>query len=715
MSNFIVKPDMGVLLNYFSATLPNFLKLPDSQLWREMKRICRNGKATFETFYLFGAFDILNLGISSDVKKLDDMQIKPHQEIKGVMDYFIHYGIVASLYPGPFDFKDAVNQNPLIGIITIKVRSTAWDEIYERFNNIDLLKRRISVQFKNAIKKTKNECSTLNSNTYKALLLLSYDCEDVIIVLFTGSFQFIKRFTTNIRTLELPDIHPELSSRDVKHIIASTNTILGMNLKSQDNTLIIPQVYDNKFDKINWITLFEVRPGHLQHAKNAVFRIAKKSRLKLHINPLVGRNDLIVYPKETSGCDLNVFLETHYKLINGLSRNKSIESSETYISFPELDKVESKRGPKKISSDARLITTKLTELIKKIEESSLNKLERESFIQIVRKLAYLLEDRYLHDSFITLYPVVSRAIRGYLNLEMRNTGATLETLTGFIELCYATRYQGSPPIGETAVYPTLGYYSLGQKVLILLDYLGNWIIKNFAEQLTVRKFLPQYIATINMNCPAGTCVPIAGIDLSFIFLPPRPIFHPEILLTIFSHELGHVICKSLIAAKEIKKRLESNPEVMEKLRRLEDLIAEFFSAKMLSNLDFDKYEKNVMRLCLKSFEFKGTCKKYMEDMKKEHIAGAKKLLEFLNDSNTQDSKKAIVQFSDLLKIDDLFISKRLFELLQFIATWQVDEVINRVRIFLSSTNKQKEFWNLWILLNSQRGECYYSFSSKSSL
>ncbi len=722
---FIVKPGMGVLLNYFSAALPDFLKLPSSDLWKEMKEICRGKKATFETFYLFGAFDVLNLGISSDVKKLDAMQrIKSDKETEGVMDFFMHYGMVVSLYPKPFDFTEAVKLNQIVGIITIKIRSSAWDEIYEKFDSIDALKKIIKVRFKNAIEETKNRCSSLISKHYKAILLFSYDCEDVIIILFTNSFQFIKKFTTNLRTLELPDIHPDLSSNKIKHIIASTNTILGrqMYLGSKNNNLLNhTQINGNNFDKLNWLTLFEVRPGHLQHAKNSIDRIAKKWKLDWYVNPLAGRNDLIVQPKKSLECDLNAFLETHYKLINGLSKNKSIKSSETYISFPQLDEVESKKVPKKLSSDIAPIIPKLTELINKIKDSSLNKLEQESFIQIVRKLKYLLEDRYLHDSLITLYPVISRAIDEYLNIEVHNTGATIEILTGFIELCFATRYQGSPPIGETAVYPTMGYYSLGLKALILLDYLGNWIIKNFAKQLTLKKFYPHYIATININCPAGTCIPIKGIDLSFIFLPPRPIFHPEILLVTFFHELGHVICKCVISTKDIKKRFEKlereDSELVEKLiakiREEEEKIAEFFSAKILSNLDFDKYEKDIMRLCLKSFEYKGVCKEYMNKMKKEHIRGAKKLLKFLNESKSLDPKAAIDRFSGLIGIDDPLICRRFFELLKFIDKLQEDKVIDKTRLFLTSTDKHETFWNLWILLYSQRAECYYILPPKT--
>ena len=725
MKEFIVKPDMGVLLNYFSAALPNFLRLPHSDLWQEMKGICRDGKATFETFYLFGAFDVLNLGISSSVKKIDEMQkIKSQTGISSVMDYFMHYGIVASLYPGPFAFKDTVKRNPLIGVITLKVRSIAWDSIYEKFRNISVLENKISELFKSAIEKTKKDCKNLNSQEYCALLLLSYDSEDAIVVLFTQSFQFIKQFTTNVRTLELSDFHHDLSSNNIKHIIASTHTILGMRLTIQKGYLAVPattRFKNNIFDKLNWLTFFEVRPGHLQHAKNSINRIAKQKKLRFHVDPLVGRNDLIVRPKQTVEYgetvkydDLNAFFTTHFELINGLSKNKSIESSETYISFPEMDKVESKKGPEKISSDAKDVTSALNNLIIKIEESPLSKLERESFIQIVRKLRYLLENRYLHDSFITLYPLVKRVIEEYFDPEVResNAGTTLEIFTGFIELCYATRYQGSPPVGETAVYPTLGYYSLGQKVLTLLDYLGNWVLTNFAKKLSLKKFYPHYIATINMNCPAGTCIPIRGIGVSFIFLPPRPLFHPEILLVIFLHELGHVICKCFMAAEDIKCEIESleenRGEVIGNLRDFEEIIAEFFSAKILAELDFKKY-KDIMNLCLKSFGFKDTFKKHIAKMKGRHVSEAKKLVEIIKESNNHNLKVTLNRLAELSKVDNSVINKRILEILRFIANWRKDEVTNGIRRFLSSEEKQKEFWNLWILLNSLRGDCYFEF------
>lgn len=705
---FIVQEDMGVLLNYFSANLPNFISLRQSGLWKEMENICKDRNSTFETFYLFGAFDILNLGISSNVNKLDEMQkIKSPQKIKGVIDYFIHYGLIASVYPGPFEFNRAVAQNPLVGITTLKIRGSAWDILYEKITNINVLKQKIGELFTKVIDKTKKECLKLNSQAYKALLLLSYNCEDAIIIIFTNSFEFNKRLTTNIRTLELKDFYPNLFSGNSKHIIASTHTILGMRLGNRaiPNPVIIR---NNSFDSLNWLTFFEIRPGHLQNAINRILSFREREKLNIKVEPLVGRNDLIVYPVK-SNHDINTFHRIHYKLIKHASINKSFESSETYISFPKLRKVESTEEPCKISLDAKGAIQELNNLIKLVEhkKSPLHNLEIESFLQIVRKLKYLLENRYLHDSFITLFLVIRRSIQEYCNLKVIPSRATLEILTGFIELCFATRYQGSPPVGETAVYPTLGYYSMGQKVLVLLDYLGNWILATFAIKLSLQKFYPKYIATINMNCPSATCVPIDSIGISFIFLPPRPLFHPEILLVTFFHELGHVVFKSFVGVLE--EANNADDKTKEKLNILEEVFAEFFSVKILSNLQFDHY-KAIMSSCLKSFNFKrGKRKNIFLKQKKDQINDAKLLADIIKDSNKYGNNKTIKRLSQTVQIKNLLICEKLFEFLAYIANWEENEVIVGVRTFLSSEQKQKEFWNLWILLNSKRGECYYNF------
>ena len=67
-------------------------------------------------------------------------------------------------------------------------------------------------------------------------------------------------------------------------------------------------------------------------------------------------------------------------------------------------------------------------------------------------------------------------------------------------------------------------------------------------------------------------------------MPPRPLFHPEILLVIFLHELGHVICKCFMAAEDIRNELnslgENAGEVIKNLRDFEE-IRGIFSAKIL--------------------------------------------------------------------------------------------------------------------------------------
>ena len=71
-------------------------------------------------------------------------------------------------------FKDVVKQNPLIGVITIKVRSIAWDSIYEKFRNITALEKNKSssiLQLKN-----KKDCENLNSKN-----ILLYCCYLMIV------------------------------------------------------------------------------------------------------------------------------------------------------------------------------------------------------------------------------------------------------------------------------------------------------------------------------------------------------------------------------------------------------------------------------------------------------------------------------------------------------------------------------------------------------
>lgn len=702
-NNFILQPNMGILLNFFSVRSSFLSDFPIQKLWEEMNDICKDGRSIYDTFYLFGAFDLLNVGISSDIKALDAMQkIKSYEQIKGVMDFFIHYGTIIHIFPKPFDFYQTVKKSPLIGITSIKIRLEIWREIYKIKKDIEGVKREVINLFTKALAKTIKK-RPVDASDYNAIIILSYDCEDIIIIFLSKSYEFNKTFISNFRSLEFKDINQKFISRQIKHIVANSNTILGAHLQSTKRDLIVFPRVDNTHDKINWSTFIEVRPGHLRHAKNEISKLLDH---KFIIEPTVGRNDLIVRPQDNQGVDLNNFFVTHSKFTKKLPPNKSIISLETYISFPNLRDIETNKRQEHLYPAVLSIEKEIHNLLKRIKCSKkIHKLEKESFSHIVRKLKYLLEDRYLQDSFITLSPIVFRGIQEYLKLNAKKRSATFGIWTGLLELCYATRYQGSPPIGETAVYPTLGFYSSGQKVLVLLDYLGNYIIKLITKKIGLKKFYPQYIATININCPSGTRITNDIIPTSFIFLPPRPIFHPESLMVIFLHELGHVIWDCFILSAAMRKEFKiahNQAALTSSCEELADAVAEFISIKILSNLDFNTY-KNIMKSCLKLFEAEGQQKIFLKKMKQTHIKEAMELSKLLSGPDNLE------RFCKTYKLNSS-AGKLIYNFLSNIQELVDDEIVTKVRHFINSDDKLNELWNLWIPISLINGKCYVQFS-----
>jgi hypothetical protein len=713
MNNYLkLEPDMGVLLNYCSIGLPHFFSVFNSPLWHELSKICKNQRAVSETFYLFGAFDLLNISISQDVNELDKIQtIKSYQKIKGVMDFFIHYGLIVSLYPSEFTLQSAIKENPLIGIINVKIRDEVWQKVYKKSKDSSGLKNFVNKLSDKVFADTINKYQS-NAQDYKIISMLSYDCEDLIFIIFAKSYLFIKFFATNLRTIELNELMKQPKSLKVKHVTVSTNTIFGFNLKIQDNKLkLIQPIIDQNGripEKIRWYSFFKIRPGHLEYAQN---RLKELSKNKIEILPIVGRNDLIASVEKA--VSLSMFFSQHFSIMSNLSETRTFISSETYIAFPNHTNLESNKRPGPIRPSKIFKDTKLGRLMIDVEKSrNINKLEKYSFIHTIRKMAFLLDDRYLQDSFTTLFPIVFRGIKKYLNLGTSHSGPTFGLWTGLLELAYATRYQGSPPIGETAIYPTLVFYSLGQKIQILLDYLGNWIFKKFCESLGDDAIEPQYIVTININCPSGTIVPVFPLPISFIFLPPRPLFQIKILMLIFFHELGHAIFDSFLASQSITAELQSvrsrkkSMELNKLLRDLEETFAEFFSAKFMSNLNFGIY-REINDEFLESLELKGQQLDYVKVSKTIDIEKAEVLYKYLKKNQPMKNVKKHIKINN-----DKFVSL-FIKLLNSVANFDGHSITNKLEEFISTNKQHIKFWDLWMVLNANREACYYSRDTTS--
>jgi hypothetical protein len=631
------------------------------------------------------------------------------------MDYFAHYGTILSVYPEVFSFNDALRKNKILGIINWKIRHEVWSEVFKTQNSLAKIRNNFTGLLSNICAQSVKESSKKGGNNSgsKIAWVLSTGHEDIILVVLTRSLQFPKFLSTKLRSIEFKDLIPSQRKKsNIKHITVSTYTVLGAQIKKGDFIYEYPKgtISKQMQDQLKWDSCFSVRPGHLENAASAL----ESKRLRVY--PVAGRYDIIASSRFDRKITSTQFLRSHHRLIGELKNNRSILSSETHLSFPNLRGIETQKEPGKLKASLPILPdiNSLNQYI--YESSNLHILEKESFAQIIRKLQYLLEDKYLRESFMTLTPVIFSGVRQYvkLKIETYEMSPTSDLWTSLVELCFATRYKGSAPAGETAVSPTLGDYSTGEKCLTLLDLLGNRIIKSIITKYPTVKLKPLYVANISISSPTSASVPTIPIPTVFILLPPRPLFYPQFLLLTFCHELGHVIFNSFSLSVGAKLRYE----VINVVKRLAEPVAELFSIKMLSNMDFDKHKK-ITKTVLGTLKMKRTLYNKLYSTKCQQIDLGKALYEIAKCRvGETDIRKLIVTElkEQKVKTEELLadigaIAKALVGYINFLDCWD-DEIIQKVREFFSSKDTQEEFWNLWTYLYTLGMQCYFTLGTE---
>lgn len=353
-------------------------------------------------------------------------------------------------------------------------------------------------------------------------------------------------------------------------------------------------------------------------------------------------------------------------------------------------------------------------------------MERASFTQIIRKLEFLLDDRYLQDSFLTLFPLIKIGILEYLSLSFKEKLAlenkSLDLFSVLIECCYTNRYRGNPSFGETAVLPTLGYYSVGSKVLVLLDFVSNRIIKVIYEKYAKsdrKAFIPRCVVTTNVTSTTAVSFTPFPLPLSFILLPPQSISQPLPIIVTFLHELGHVVFDSFLYSTRMYEIIATNSKISNNEQEnkenakktfhnirntFSEVFAEFFAAKVLTDLDFKDFKEITLSMLEQLFENTTGADSAKKD----------KIIEVSHAESLNNYIKKEVEGDDLFgpRINDLFcgnvsipIAKEMREFFISIANMD-DEVISEFRRFYQDRNSSKAFWDLWIFINQIRSDCY---------
>lgn len=685
----------GLLMHLFSFPLRELPKLADGLI-----NISAGSRGTASApipFYLFGAFDSMLLTVSKDISELNRMRKAiPASQTVGIMDFFIHSGLVVATYPNDFYIESAIQECPIVGAIVVKLRGEVWPYVANAYAGALGFADTCNVLFQQAVDKTMRD-SRLPQRHCKAMLLLSYDYEDAIVVLFTRSFEFVKRFATNLRSLEFDDlVSPAQKGRPIfRHAVVSTVTHLGVHLAKSGNAPVIswgPVV--GVQERLSWRTMVQVKPGHLQYAINSI-QGASRPGVGEPV-PVVGRNDVMIDGGPPKLIRVSDFLQRHFEFVSVLVRNRSILSTETHLSFPGLKKLESKKAPRKMLAAGDAGQSDYEGLLADIDrKKALQEFEREAFKAILRKLRSVGEDPYLRDNFARLAALTIKGISAYArsSVQERLNQPGPDMWIGYVELAFASRFLASPPVGETATCATLGRYAPGLKILVLLDDLAALVIRELSLATNLPELLDRKVVTLSLNCFTAGCASFSQYGSSFITLFSGLFFHPQLTYLAFFHELGHAIADAYLQSKAASRRINQELNsgritlslLEERISRMEEYFAETISAAVVSGLDCRAHLQLTKDGLAGTDEGAGQVSKRILEEKQRHIRSVQKIMGNLDDLKLTAAGRVMLP------------------LFRGVQEWSRKDS-SYLRGLVRSTSPLWDFWELWMWQHRINGQ-----------
>jgi hypothetical protein len=194
-------------------------------------------------------------------------------------------------------------------------------------------------------------------------------------------------------------------------------------------------------------------------------------------------------------------------------------------------------------------------------------------------------------------------------------------------------------------------------------------------------------------------------------LPPKPLFYQKFLLLAFFHELGHVVFNIFARAESSLLPEEMSDGVYRLIMLFRESMAEYFSIKILSDLDlngFAKYGQDINSAyktlkmnqdsCINKLRHIGDARHYYELAKGPSGEGAIR-------NNIENIIKRQKDKLGHLEVHIPFGAQAVYEYINFIESWD-DEIIQRIRRLFNNQDDPKEFWDLWAHLYALGEQCY---------
>lgn len=695
----------AVLLNYFSFDdIANF-----SEICTHIQAMHRLpwDRVVRLPVYAFGRADSLSITIADSPKDANEIRFADMGvRLASISEISVHYGTVIDAYPEPFDPEEVVLTRPVIGVVTFKVREEAWEAIYRRFADIGTLRAQASALFRKAIVKAVRQ-QRLDPSDVRAVLVLSYGAEDAQAIIFCRCLELVKRFVTDLRRLTLSDfLGKGGKGLHFKHAIRSSETILGFhwpydNIRAAERRQARPGLASPI--SLSATTLISSRPGHMQHALNSVhsamrYATRRSADHEFFVRPIVGRNDIMLSRRHRYPNGSFEFFAEHLRFVHKLLNRRSIVRIETCIGFPGLKRLEGRKKPAPSGSRRSGDLAHLERLKMDVWASRrLTPGERESFMAILTRLHSLHYDKYMGDYLDTLTAAIGHSMTRYIALTpwaKAVHGIELDLWMSHIELAFASRNAGSPPVAETASAGFMTRCASSQKFLKLLDYIAECFMASLEAHLSKRRFTRMFVTTNNQTGSGASCFRASVLLSAFIALPSTSIFHPMISLYSFMHEMGHVVFDCLVASKELSPYYEKAADryfLSEARRKMcctfEDAIAgdreafaEFFAVWVLANGDFSSHARNIRAVTAKHLGTAEVAESTTNTIKAEHISRARVLFE-----NTTGDKIS----------GDMFRTYMLA-----IAEWH-DGLFSGIRRLVHDEFAPDAFWDLWIQVNNR--------------
>jgi hypothetical protein len=711
----IIKGKFSMIVHKGTSTLLNFFAFDDLANFDAICNEVRFWERKLQSaaivsripVYTFGKTDLLNITIADDSEAVNRVRVfDVAVRSQRLSELSAHYGTVLEVHPQAFDLNKAAQQYRIIGVVTAKIKDDAWRFIYRKFNTHKALGVKASELFKRAMTETANKQKTATMDS-RAFLTLSYGAEDVHFVVFCNCFGFIKRFVTEFRRLSVDDfLGVGAKGLPLKHAVRSTETILGVYwpFNSIQNAInsskkartTVPVVLSSAIS-------ISTRPGHMQHAIDAVHSAVNKLPHRgaktngWFVRPVVGRNDVMVTrSRKYRNGSMNFFME-HLRLVQKLLTVRSIMKVETCLGFPNLKDAESNRIGR-MEDNRQSIDSRRLQRIKGLiwNSQNLTQSERESFTAIVTKLGSLHSDKYVGEYLDTLTAAFAEGVTRYMDLTHKHKtthGVVLDSWFTHIELCFASRHAGSPPVAETASPGFISRCASSQKYLKLLDYLAGCFMQSLEKKLSKRRFTLMHVIVNNQTGSGASCYRTPFVANAFVALPSTSIFYPAVSLFSFMHEMGHVVYDCLVSSLEYKncfveardayyagrayKRLQTSFDSA--ISGDGEAFAEFFAAHVLSGLDFGAHQERVRRI-VKTHYGDGQPEEVYWTIKETHIRRAKQLFE----SKAPDP-----------------ISGQMFSIfMRAVARWD-DQLFVLIRKMIETEFTPETFWDLWIGVNNR--------------